>query len=239
MTFLKSVPSQENSWPTKLPISPLSLKKGFIPNLYFFSSRLDHCATWVGMLCAYNYPYIEKFLLYLDKKHDNRRAQQVALLLKIWITVALFGVLLIWFHFILMQERQFYMVIHPFTSWIVILIYLWFRNMHPVLRSHYLGLFSWLGKITLETYLSQIHIYMIGDAQKILIYIPRYPMLNFMLATVIYVAVSYVLFYQTLFFNTYVFPKNMGIICKNLLVGSVWLGLCYSLSFLFNLAEIW
>ena len=183
------------------------------------------------MLCAYNYPYIEKFLLYLDKKHDNRRAEQVALLLKIWITVALFGVLVIWFHFILMQERQFYMVIHPFTSWIVIVIYLWFRNMHPLLRSHYLGLFSWLGKITLETYLSQIHIYMIGDAQKILIYIPRYPMLNFMLATVIYVAVSYVLFYQTLFFNTYVFPKNMGIICKNLLVGSVWLGLCYSISF--------
>lgn len=203
------------------------------------SFRLDHCVTWVGMLCAYNYPYIEQFLKYLEKKHENRRGDHLALLLKVWITLALFGVLLLWFHFVLMQERQYYMTIHPFTSWIVIVIYLWFRNLHPVLRSHYLGLFSWLGKITLETYLSQIHIYMIGNAQQLLIYIPSYPMLNFMLASVIYVAVSYVLFHQTLFFNTYIFPKNMGIICKNVIVGSIWLGLCYALSFIINLAGLW
>ncbi|KAL9956833.1 hypothetical protein ACROYT_G038376 [Oculina patagonica] len=55
---------------------------------WVYRSTLDHCATWVGMLCAYNYPYIERFLNYLDKKHDNRRADQVALLLKVWITVA-------------------------------------------------------------------------------------------------------------------------------------------------------
>lgn len=191
------------------------------------------------MLCAYNYPYIDRFLHFLDKKHENRRTAQVAILLKIWITVALFGVLVMWFHFVLMQEREYYKMIHPYTSWIAILIYLWFRNLHPSFRSHYLGLFSWLGKITLETYLSQIHIYMIGNAQKILIYLPRYPMLNFMLATVIYVAVSYVLFHQTLFFNTYIFPKNMAIICKNLIVGTVWLGLCYLLSFIFNILGIW
>ena len=157
------------------------------------------------MLCVYNYPYIDRFLHFLDKKHENRRTAQVAILLKIWITVALFGVLVMWFHFVLMQEREYYKIIHPYTSWIAILIYLWFRNLHPSFRYHYLGLFSWLGKITLETYLSQIHIliYMIGNAQKILIYLPRHPMLNFMLATVIYVAVSYVLFHQTLFFKTY------------------------------------
>ena len=203
------------------------------------SSRLDHCATWVGMLCAYNYPYIEQFLKYLDKKHDNRRTNHLALLLKVWITVALFGVLVIWFHFVLMQGRQYYVILHPFTSWIAILIFLWFRNLHTVLRSHYLGLFTWLGKITLETYISQTHIYLIGNSRKLLIYIPRYPKLNFMLATVIYVALSYVLFHQTLFFNTYIFPKNMGIICKNVIVGTIWLGLCYALSFLINLAGFW
>ena len=210
-----------------------------LSNPQCFFSRLDHCATWVGMLCAYNYPYIEQFLNYLDKKHETPRAAQVATLLKVWITVALFGVLVMWFHFVLMQDRQSYMIIHPFTSPFVILIYLWFRNLHPFLRSRYLGLFSWLGKITLETYLSQIHIYMIGNAEKLLIYIPRYPMLNFMLATVIYIAVSYVLFYQTLFFNTYIFPKNMSVICKNLIVGTVWLALCYTLSYVLNIAGIW
>ena len=191
------------------------------------------------MLCAYNYPYIEQFLNYLDRKHEKQRETQIALLLKAGISVACVAVFVIWFHFVLMQEREYYKLIHPFTSWIGILLYLWFRNMHPLLRSHYLGLFSWLGKITLETYLSQIHIYMIGNAQQILIYIPRYPLLNFMLATVVYVAVSYVLFHQTLFFNSYIFPKNMGIICKNILVGTFWLGLCYLLSFVLNVTGIW
>ena len=182
---------------------------------------------------------MEQFLNYLDKKHDTPRAAQVAMLLKIWITVALFGVLVMWFHFVLMQNREYYMIIHPFTSPIAILIYLWFRNLHPLLRSRYLGLFSWLGKITLETYLSQIHIYMIANAERLLIYLPKYPMLNFMLATVIYVALSYVLFHQTLFFNTYIFPKNMRVIGKNVIVGSVWLALCYTLSAVLNIASIW
>ncbi|XP_068760532.1 uncharacterized protein [Montipora capricornis] len=206
---------------------------------WVYRSTLDHCAAWVGMLCAYNYPYIEQFLNYLDKKHDTPRAAQVALLLKIWITVALFGIFVMWFHFVLMAEREFYKAIHPFTSPIAIVIFLWFRNLHPFLRSRYLGLFSWLGKITLETYLSQIHIYMIANAERLLVYIPRYPMINFMLATIIYVAISYVLFHQTLFFNTYIFPKNVKVICKNIIVGTVWLALCYLLSFTLNKVGIW
>lgn len=191
------------------------------------------------MLCAYNYPYLEQFLVYLDKPHETRKQRQTAILHKALVTIFCIAIFILWFYFILFQEREIYKRIHPFTAWIPIIIYIWMRNMFPYLRSTYLNLFAWLGKITLETYLSQIHIYMIGDAQKILTYIPKYPLLNFMVSTVIYIAVSYVLFHHTLFFNSFIFPKNMRVVCKNLIIGFLVVGLCYLVSFLLTLASVW
>ena len=191
------------------------------------------------MLCAYNYPYVEQFIKYLETKQESHRKRIQISSLKAGITITFVVVFVVWYKFVLTQPKELYMIIHPYFSSIPILAYIWLRNLFPILRTRYLNLFAWLGKITLETYLSQIHIYMIGDAQKVLVYLPGYPMLNFLLATAIYVAVSYVLFHQTLFFNSYIFPKNMMIICKNAVVGAVWLGLCYLFSFALTKTSLW
>lgn len=203
------------------------------------SFRLDHYATFVGMLCAYNYPRVDEFIKYLEAEQENVREKRKAIILKLAITCGLIVAFILWFYFVLFQPRPLYKIIHPYTSCIPILVYIWLRNMHPLLRSRYLDLFAFLGKITLETYLSQIHIYMIGNAKDILIYLPGYPMLNFLLATTIYLAVSYVLFHLTLFFNSYIFPKNMAVIYKNILIGVLWLGVCYGFSVCLNLAKVW
>ena len=90
-----------------------------------------------------------------------------------------------------------------------------FRNLFPVLRTHYVSMFAWLGKITLETYLSQLHIYLQSNAKNLVVYIPNYHLLNFALANIIYLGVSYVLFNLTTEFSSYLLPNNYRVIAKN------------------------
>jgi hypothetical protein len=159
--------------------------------------------------------------------------------IKIGLTVVCI-IIGLWFHYLLLVNRRWYQkVSHPYSSLIPILAYIWLRNLYPSLRTRYLNLFNWLGKITLETYLSQIHIYMMGDARKILIYIHKYPMMNFAVATILYVSVSYVLFHHTVLFSSFLLPRNMRILCKNFIFSVLILVSCYALSVLLTWQVVW
>ena len=131
-------------------------------------------------------------------------------------------VLFVWHQNILMLDKYSYNAIHPYTSWIPIIAFIGLRNLFPVLRTHYLLLFNWLGKVTLETYLSQLHVYLQSNAKELIIYIPGYPLLNFALATIVYLLVSHRIFTLTTVFSSFLLPQDRGVLMKNLLgVGSV------------------
>ncbi len=200
--------------------------------------RLDHWTTLVGMLVAYNYPYYEQFMKYLDKKNE-KRDRLIKESLRIGISVISIGIFVAWFYWVLLIHRDTYLKIHPYTSPIPILVYIWLRNAHPVLRSWHLNLLTWLGKITLETYLSQIHIYMMGDAKKILVYLPNYPLLNFLLATGIYLLVSHTLFKLTVFFSSYLLPRDLKVIAKNAVITIGWFACCYCLAYILTVENEW
>eukprot|EP00123_Amoebidium_parasiticum_P022232 comp8283_c0_seq1/m.3693 comp8283_c0_seq1/g.3693 ORF comp8283_c0_seq1/g.3693 comp8283_c0_seq1/m.3693 type:complete len:520 (-) comp8283_c0_seq1:387-1946(-) len=172
---------------------------------WMFRSGLDHFATPFGMLTAYHFDGICRFLTnFSDQVEPARRYGNMFGLGAVCAVV-----IGLWYNFVYCHDKFTYNTIHPYTSFIPISVYVILRNVTPTLRSYYLSLFSWLGKITLETYLSQLHIYMQSSAKDLIVYIPGYPLVNFVLATAIYVYMSYTVFHLTTDMNNFLFPSDL------------------------------
>lgn len=210
---------------------------GFILNYkkslheWMFRAGLDHYATLLGMLVAYFHPNLESLMVYAESPKHSYKVRYAYKLIKIIIAICFLALLLSWVQHVFVLDKYRYNALHPYFAFIPLLSYIYLRNLFPSLRTRYIHLFSWLGKITLETYIAQLHILMQGNAKYRIVYIHGYPLLNFTVATIIYLFMSYNLFHVTVELSAYLINKDFMVMGRKGLVGLVWLGVCYAVGY--------
>lgn len=174
-------------------------KPGLTDSLYewYFRSSLDRFIWIYGMLCAWMQPHISKMFHMIDATSVPMRYTLRSVIVMVVGVAAYFY----WIHIFSLPKLE-YNEVHPYTSWIPISLFIILRNLTPTLQLNSLRMYGWLGCITLETYISQFHIWLnsgIADGQPkyVLSLLPGYPLLNFALCSAIYIFVSHRLFELT------------------------------------------
>lgn len=144
----------------------------------------------------------------------------------------------VWYIHIYTLPKLEYNAVHPYTSWIPITGFLILRNITPTLRLNSLGLYGWLGCITLETYVGQYHTWLLSKVPNsqpiyLLSLMPGYPLLNFSVVTALYIFLSYRLFQMTAALRDALIPHDDdSLLFRNLVTMAIVTGASYLLGFI-------
>lgn len=111
--------------------------------------------------------------------------------------------------------------LHPYISGLQILAFILIRNIPGYSRSLYSSFFAWFGKISLELFICQYHIWLAADTKGILVLIPGNPLLNIIISTFIFVCVAHEISVITNDLAQVAIPKDGGALLRRLLVAGV------------------
>jgi len=152
---------------------------------WYFRTSLDHWSTFLGMIFALNFPMSSAWL----KATESLPPKQQLLTKGIPSMVAL-GLLGWWAWTVLPLPKLSYNNGNAYLGCVPMLCYIFLRNVNPTLREWYLHPLHNIGKVTLETYLMQHHVWLTSNAKTILNIVPGYPKVNLLVGAIFYIFVS-------------------------------------------------
>ncbi|XP_053570035.1 N-acetylneuraminate 9-O-acetyltransferase [Bombina bombina] len=195
------------------PISKLFELNG---NVYewWFRWKLDRYAVFHGMLFAFIYLALQKHQMLFEGKGEPLFSNKVSNVL-MFFSVVSFLTYSIWASSC--KNKTECNEMHPSVSAVQILAFILIRNIPGYARSVYSSFFAWFGRISLELFICQYHIWLAADTKGILVLIPGNPMLNIIVSTFIFVCVAHEISHITNDLAQIAVPKENAALLKRLL----------------------
>ncbi|KAM6374098.1 N-acetylneuraminate (7)9-O-acetyltransferase isoform 5-T12 [Alca torda] len=181
---------------------------------WWFRWKLDRYVVFHGMLFAFIYLALQKRQMISEGKGDPLFSNRVSNVL-LFISIVSFLTYSIWASSC--KNKTECNELHPSVSVVQILAFILIRNIPGYVRSVYSSFFAWFGKISLELFICQYHIWLAADTKGILVLIPGYPMFNVLVSTFIFVCVAHEISQITNDLAQIVVPKDNSTLLKRLL----------------------
>jgi N-acetylneuraminate 9-O-acetyltransferase len=139
-------------------------------NEIFFRFQADKYSCWVGILVGFLWDYLKKAIQFYNSEQAPNTSQKIATVTQIGIGLT---TIVFWYGlFGHIRDKFTYNPIHPYVFWIPIAGWLTIRNASKYLMEIHCGVLEFFGRITLETYVLQFHLFMCRHVQHIPIVIP-------------------------------------------------------------------
>nr|XP_002127948.1 N-acetylneuraminate 9-O-acetyltransferase [Ciona intestinalis] len=156
---------------------------------WWFRCHLDRFAMLHGAVFAFGYIILKRLSIVDDSRQGCLLSTKVSL---IAVTASILCTLFYSVWALQCSDKQSCNEVHSFASLIPISAFILIRNIPGYLRAGYSSFFAWFGKISLELFIGQYHIWLAADTKGILVITsPQWPMLNLLVSTFVFVCVAH------------------------------------------------
>ncbi|KAH8244993.1 hypothetical protein KR032_003489 [Drosophila birchii] len=177
--------------------------------------KLDRYTVAFGMIYAACFHIAQKYSVFDDNNHGNLFARRTSISVTL---LALLGVGVYTAFTFLCRNVQNCEEIHSYILFIPIVGYVVLRNISGILRTRYSAFFAWFGRISLELFVCQYHIWLAADRHGVLVLLPGFPTLNMIITSFIFVCASHEVHRLTQILLPYAVPSDWRLVMRNFVI---------------------
>uniref|UniRef100_A0A1B0AIY4 Cas1p 10 TM acyl transferase domain-containing protein n=1 Tax=Glossina pallidipes TaxID=7398 RepID=A0A1B0AIY4_GLOPL len=182
---------------------------------WWYQWKLDRYTIIFGMIFAACFHVAQKYSIFDDNNHGNLFARRTS------ITVTFLALLSVGFYTafsFLCRNEQNCEEIHSYIVFIPIVGYIVLRNISGILRTRYSTFFAWFGRISLELFICQYHIWLAADRHGVLVLLPGFPTLNMIITSFIFVCASHEVHRITQILLPVAVPNDWKLVTRNFII---------------------
>ncbi|UXI14650.1 hypothetical protein NH340_JMT00593 [Sarcoptes scabiei] len=182
---------------------------------WWFRWRIDRYSVLCGMISAFCLQMLRKYRIIHESNPHLFSSTRLNILMTISTIIGLFFFIASIF---LCSNKSDCNELHAYVFFVPILSFVVLRNNSKWFRIRFSVLFSWFGRISLELFLCQYHIWLAADTHGILVLIPSYPVLNVIITSFIFISIAHEMHAITNRFSQYSITNDWRFTLRNLII---------------------